>query len=121
MKNLAIITISSIILLFNSANAQYNGPSNTSKTTTIEAIKKNASQLDKTDALVKVEGFVIQKINKDTYWFQDATGKILVEIDQKDLPSFPFDDKTKLIIIAEVDYDLLEEVELEVETIQIAQ
>ena len=121
MKTLSTLIISTSILFINSSYAQYNGPSTTTETTTVVQVKKNASQLDKTDALVKLTGTVIKKINKDTYWFADATGQILVEIDQKDLPAFAFDENTKVTIIAEVDYDVLEEVELEVEIIHLAQ
>ena len=41
----------------------------------------------------------------------------MLEIDKKDMPERPFNDTTKLIIIGEVDYDVLEEVEIEVEEI----
>lgn len=121
MKNvLKSIGLVALLFVFNSGFSQYQGPSFTGEITTVANVKANAASLDKTDALVKLKGYVIEKINKDTYWFKDETGKILVEIDDKDLPTFTFDEKTQIIIIAEVDYDLLEEVELEVEVIQLA-
>ncbi|MFD1551118.1 hypothetical protein DNU06_04030 [Putridiphycobacter roseus] len=113
----------SLIILFSTsvaAFAQYTGPNSTNKTLTVLEVKKNAAQLDKSDTNVKLSGYVIEKINKDTYWFQDATGKVLIEIESKYLPTINFDEKTKINIIAEVDYDELEEVELEVEHLEIA-
>lgn len=108
-----------VVFLANTGIAQYKGPSST-KVYTVKQIKESASQLDKTDAIVKIEGFIIDRIDDDTYWFQDATGKIQVEIEKDQIPEFPFDEKTKLIIVGEVDYDVLEEVEIEVEFIQLA-
>lgn len=98
--------------------AQYTGPGSDGKLYTCAEIKENAASLDKSDALVQVEGFVIERVNKEDYWFQDDSGRILIEIDKKDLPDRPFDEKTPLIIIGEVDYDVLEEVEIEVKEIQ---
>jgi len=68
---------------------------------------------------VKLQGFIVQQINGDTYWFQDATGKIKIEIEKKDLPAEPFDEKSEVIITGEVDHDLLEGTEIEIEHIEI--
>lgn len=120
MKTMNWIVGVVVVLLTNTGIAQYKGPTST-KLYTVKQIKESASQLDKSDALVKIEGYIIDRINDDTYWFQDATGKIQVEIEKDQIPKFPFDDKTKLIIVGEVDYDVLEEVEIEVEFIQLAE
>lgn len=106
------------LLIGSQAVAQYTGPGSAGKLYTCAEIKENASGLDKSDALVQLEGFIIERVSKEDYWFQDDTGRILLEIDEKDLPEKPFDDKTPLIIIGEVDYDVLEEVEVEVEEVQ---
>lgn len=84
----------------------------------VEEILKNAPQLDKTDVLVKIEGYIIERVNVDTYWFQDATDKIQVEIEKYLFPGFQFERKAKFIIVGEVDYDALEGVDIEVEFIQ---
>lgn len=101
---------------------QYKGPGSADKTDriySVKEIKDDASRLDRSDILVKVKGYIIMQISKDTYEFKDATGTLQVEIDKKKLPAKPFDDKTELIIIGEVDYDLLEPVELEAEQVLI--
>lgn len=109
--------IMAIIALFvtTELKAQFTGPGSNDKLYTVKEIKANASRLDKTDALVKIKGFIIEKINNDTFWFQDSTDKILVEIGKKHIPVTPFNEKTEVILIGEVDYDLLEGVEIEVE------
>lgn len=101
------------------AQAQYKGPGANSQVMTVKDINNKASRLDRSDTLVKIQGFVIQQINGDTFWFQDATGKIKVEIEKKQLPAVPFNEKTELIIIGEVDYDLLEGTEIEAKQVEI--
>lgn len=97
--------------------AQFQGPTSLDKIYTVKEIKENASKLDRSDQLVKVKGFIIKQINKDDYTFQDSTGTIRVELKKKYMPEQPFDEKTELIMICEVDSDMLEGVELEVEEI----
>jgi len=109
---LFILTVSSI------ANAQYKGPGPTDKTYTVKEIIDNASYLDRTDAIVKVQGYIIKQINSDKYEFRDQTGTIRVEIDKKRMPNTTFDEKTELILIGEVDKDLFEAVEIEVKKIE---
>jgi uncharacterized protein (TIGR00156 family) len=98
---------------------QYTGPGSASamKIYSVKEVKEQASQLDQNDTLVKLQGYIVEQINKDTYWFEDSTGRIWVEIDEDDLPKEPFDEKTELTIVGEVDHDLLEEVKVEVERI----
>lgn len=118
MKKTVVIRIMAlfaiIIASHNLVYGQFTGTGSVVKFYTIQEVKDNASKLDKSDELVKVKGFVVKQINKDTYEFQDSTGTITVEIDKKRLPDIPFDEKTELVIIGEVDKDLLEPVEIEV-------
>lgn len=99
--------------------AQYKGPGAAGKLLTVKEVTKSAYKLDRHDTLVKLQGFITEQINGDTYWFQDTTGKIRIEIEKDQLPAIPFDDKTKLYIVGEVDYDLLEGTEIEVEHLEI--
>lgn len=104
-------------LLSVTVHAQYTGPGAKIELSTVEEIIENASKLDKSDKQVKLNGFVIEQINNDTFWFQDKTGKVRVEIDKKQIPTIPFNEKTKVLIIGEVDYDLLEGCEIEVDVL----
>jgi len=101
--------------IFGVASAQYTGPGSEAKTQTIKDVLDAALKLDRKDTMVKIKGFVVEKIKDEEYWFKDETGKIKIEIDNKHLPDSPFDEKTELIITGEVDYDLLEGTEIEVE------
>lgn len=118
MKTIVILFITSIFAIsINSVFGQFQGPATLDKIYTVKEIKENASKLDRSDQLVKVKGFIIKQINKDDYTFQDSTETIRVELKKKYMPVQPFDDKTELIMICEVDFDMLEGVELEVEEI----
>lgn len=96
---------------------QYKGPGATDKIYQVKEIIDNASRLDRSDALVKVQGFIVKQINAEEYEFKDKTGTIKLEIDKERLPNRTFDDKTELIIVGEVDNDIFEPVEIEVKEI----
>ena len=120
MKHLKVIIIFVCYFSFNQAEAQFTGEGsiNNKEIKTIKYVKSNANKLDRSDLLVKLKGHITEQINHEDFWFRDSTGKIKIEIDLKNMPQTPFNDKTELIIIGEVDADWLEGVELEVEQIQ---
>ncbi len=109
---LVSMTMISIIIL-----GQYQGPGVSDKTYTVKEVKANAIQLDRSDALVKVKGFITKQINGEDYEFKDSTGILRVEIDRKRMPQKPFDETTELILYGEVDYDILRPVELDVKQV----
>ena len=77
---------------------QFQGKQVKNKTYTVSEIKKNATMLDRTDAIVKVKGNIIQQLNSETYVFMDKTGIIRAKIEKKVLPKVPFDE-TDLILV----------------------
>ena len=105
------------LVLFIPAQAQYTGPGSEIKFHTIKEVKDDAIKLDRKDTYVRVKGFIIERVNDEDYVFQDSTGKIRVEIEDKYFPGFHIDENTEVIITAEVDYDLLDGTELEVEKV----
>jgi len=120
MKQLSKILVAGLFMIIaGSAQAQYKGAGSTSKLFSVKEITEQASKLDRSDAVVKIQGFIIEKISGDKYWFQDATGKICIEIDHKKLPTVPFDEKTKLVISGEVDNDFLGGIEIEAKQVEI--
>jgi uncharacterized protein (TIGR00156 family) len=122
MKTIKTILMAAAFFGFTAmAAAQYSGPDSSLKTATVKNVQENASQYDKDDTMVQLRGFITEKVSKDMYRFKDSSGTIVVEIDDEDLPAFKFDDKTKVILTAEVDDDLFEDVEVEVEKVEKAQ
>ena len=116
-----MIKIKFIIMMFilaglnGTSYAQYTGPSSTDRLLTVKEVKERASQLDKSEELVRVKGFIVKQLNKDTYQFQDSTGTLKIELKKRYMPVEPFNDKTEVIITGEVDYDFLDGTEIEVE------
>lgn len=116
MKNILLVVVL-FLGIATGIKAQYTGPGSEIKLSTIEQVKKDAMKLDRKDALVRIKGTIAEQLNDEDFIFQDKTGKIQIEIDDKFMPDFPFDENTEVIITAEVDYDLLNGTELEVEKI----
>ncbi len=120
MKTIKLIVATLVFVVFGvSSYAQYTGPGATTEKTTIKAVLADASKLDRNDTRVKLTGNIVEQINNDTYWFKDETGKIKIEISKKHMPETPFNEKSTVSIIGEVDYDLLEGTEIEVEQITV--
>lgn len=96
---------------------QFQGKQVKNKTYTVSEIKKNATMLDRTDAIIKVKGNIIQQLNSETYVFMDKTGVIRAKIEKKALPKVPFDENTDLILVGEIDNDIFEPIEIEVKEV----
>lgn len=116
MKRLKFLFTGFIVLLFSlTALAQYSGPGPEIRLVTVKEVQDDALKLDRKDTLVKIKGFIVEKVNEEEYVFSDETGKIRVEIEEEHITGFEFDETTEVVITAEVDYDMLNGTELEVE------
>ncbi|MCG6188466.1 NirD/YgiW/YdeI family stress tolerance protein [Maribellus maritimus] len=99
--------------------AQYTGPGSKAQLYKVKDASDQALKLDRKDTMVKLQGYVVEQITEDNYWFQDSSGRIKIEIEKKHMPAEPFNDKTEITIVGEIDYDLLEGTEFEVKHITI--
>nr|WP_319527175.1 NirD/YgiW/YdeI family stress tolerance protein [Pseudomonas laurentiana] len=81
--------------------AGYTGPGAHSVVTVAEAHKAAD------DTPVVLQGHITQKLKNEKYEFKDATGNIIVEIDDEDLPPVAFNDKTLVKLTGEVDKGLM--------------
>lgn len=97
------------------ASAQYIGPSENTIAHNVKSI------LDKPedDQMVTLQGHLVRKTGREKYIFSDGTGEIVAEIDDKDFPQGPVDDKTKVEIYGEVDTGLRRPPEIEVEAMRV--
>lgn len=120
MKTMKMIFMSAMfVAIFGVANAQYTGPGSKAKVMTVKQVSDDALKLDRKDTKVKLEGKIVEQLGDEMYWFEDSTGKIKIEIDKKYMPATEFNHETKVVIVGEVDYDLLEGTEIEVKEVQI--
>jgi uncharacterized protein (TIGR00156 family) len=98
MKILKIILI---ILLFSAITfAGFKGPGSDIQISNVQNVK---TMNDDTEVIL--EGFLLKKISKEHYLFKDSTGKIEVEIDDKDFRGIVVTPNDKIRIKGEVDKD----------------
>ncbi|MCL2183609.1 MAG: NirD/YgiW/YdeI family stress tolerance protein [Chitinispirillia bacterium] len=67
---------------------------------TVEAAKKLPD-----DALVSLQGSIINALGNEKYSFRDSTGEIVVEIDKKVWRGISVGDKDKVEIVGEIDLE----------------
>ena len=71
------------------------------------------------DTPVVLQGHIVQRLkDHERYEFKDATGTITVEIDDEDLPTMPFNEKTQVKLIGEVDKNFMSR-EIDVDRVEI--
>ena len=79
----------------------------------------SAAQAASDDTPVVLQGHIVQRLkDHERYTFKDATGTITVEIDDEDLPLVPFNEKTLVKLIGEVDRGLMSR-EIDVDRVEI--
>lgn len=105
--------------IFSAGYAQYTGPGSSAQLYKVKDASDQALKLDRKDIMVKLQGYVVEQITDENYWFQDSSGRIKIEIEKKHMPAEPFDHKTEITIVGEMDYDLLEGTEFEVKHITV--
>ncbi|MCO6485902.1 MAG: NirD/YgiW/YdeI family stress tolerance protein [Saprospiraceae bacterium] len=99
------------------AHAQFQGPTALDKEYTVKEVRAKAAHLDRLDIAVRVRGNIVRQQDEDTYLFEDGTGMIRVDIDSDKLPDRPFNDKTVVILIGEVEYNLFGKTEINVDRV----
>lgn len=109
-----LLTALMLISLPTIALAQYTGPGSQPQVTTAAAAANAAD-----DTQVILEGKLTSQINHDTYWFQDQSGKIRVEIDRKRLPAEPINQNTHVRLHGEVDKHMSKPTEVDVKQVEI--
>ncbi len=119
MKILSAITVGLFFILLSVAEvfAGYKGP--TSSDFVKGDVKTALEASDNTP--MALEGHIISHIRKDKYYFQDDTGKIIVEIDKEDFYELEVDENTSVRLIGKIDKDFGKDIEFDVKEIEIIQ
>ena len=71
------------------------------------------------DQLVTLEGYLVEQVKHEKYTFRDATGTVLVEIDDEVFMGQRVDPKTKVRLEGEFEKDMLEKDEVDVHKLTI--
>ncbi|MCM1512653.1 MAG: NirD/YgiW/YdeI family stress tolerance protein [Oxalobacter formigenes] len=116
-KIMAVIGIALAAGLFGQAQAQYTGPGqNTAAAiTTVAGIMKNAAD----DQEVTLRGRITKKLKKEHYEFQDNTGTVRMEIDDKHFHNIRVTDKTLVEVYGEVEKDFARPLEIDVKRLTV--
>ncbi len=77
---------------------------------TVADVVKNARD----EQLVVLEGYLVEQVRHEKYTFRDATGQILVDIDDKVFAGQRVDPKTKIRIEGEFDKEFMKPDEVDV-------
>jgi uncharacterized protein (TIGR00156 family) len=95
------LLFAAILLVPAVSYAQYTGPNSKRTNFTLAELTANAKAFSKNKTLITLQGYITEQLSeKNTYVFKDETGKMNAFIPHDNLPSRPFDDKDKVLIIA---------------------
>lgn len=109
----AAATAAALMMAVAPAQAQFvGGPS-----TTISV--KQLVDTGRDDQLVTLEGYLVEQVKHEKYTFRDATGTVLVEIDDEVFMGQRVDPKTKVRLEGEFEKDMLEKDEVDVHKLTI--
>lgn len=117
MIKTAILSLALSAIAFN-ANAQaktggFEGPSAVANTTVAEAQKMSD------DTSVVLTGKIEKGLGDEKYLFSDATGSIVVEIDDEDWRGLVVKPENTVEIRGEVDRELMKDAEIDVDVVKL--
>ena len=95
----------------------FTGPGSTAPASSVADVLR--SSVD--DQIVTLRGNITRHLGGDKYMFSDGTGEIRVDIDRGELPSQPFNEKTTVEIVGEVDREFMNAIEIDVKAMRIVQ
>ena len=116
-----LLTLFAMYASMNIANAQatggFEGPSASqlAATTVQEALDLND------EAKVVLQGNIVNSLGDEKYTFKDATGEIVVEIDDEDWHGVKVTPEKTVEIIGEVDKDANEPTKIDVDAVTVKQ
>ena len=113
-----ILALLAAVAVLTTAQAQmgggFAGPGPGNSTTTV----KEALKL-RDDAWVVLQGRIVASLGDEKYTFQDATGTVMVEIDDDDWRGITVTPETTLEISGELDKELFETPKIDVKSFRV--
>ena len=101
------------------AEGQQAGFSGPGAPATLQRAQQIASAADNTPAVLT--GHLVEQVagSDDTFYFEDASGRVLVEIDQKVFGNQTVTPKDKVRLHGKVDKDVMEKTKLDVKMLEV--
>ncbi|MDE5833318.1 MAG: NirD/YgiW/YdeI family stress tolerance protein [Desulfovibrio sp.] len=112
MRFLVMIALS--LLLAMPAQAAFIGPNSGGDATTVAAAKKMRD-----DAYVTLTGNIVRRVRGDKYVFRDATGDIIIDIDEEDFRGQDVSPQNTVRIMGEIDKDFGRDAEVDVKSLRV--
>jgi uncharacterized protein (TIGR00156 family) len=125
-----IVVLIAALLLASPAHAAFTGPGSASVTqqggfagpgapVALQQAKQVGSAADNTPAVLT--GHLVEQIagTDDTFYFEDASGRVLVEIDQKVFGTKTITPKDTVRLHGKVDKDVMEQTKLDVKMLEV--
>jgi len=103
-----------VIFLSSTLFAGFSGPRVDMKVTNANEVESLGD-----DTEVLLEGYLINQVGNEKYTFKDDSGKIIVEIDQKDFRNLTITPQDKVKLYGEVDKELMEDTKVDVDYVEI--
>lgn len=107
MKTLAFAAAALSVFSIGATQAQFVGQSQ--PVTTVKQVLDNGRD----DQMVVLEGNLINQVRSDKYTLRDATGTIVVEIDDRIFAGQRVDSNTKVRVEGEIDTEIMKPNEVE--------
>lgn len=108
LKTFAAAAALASVIAVAPAQAQFVGGQ--SSVTTVKQLLDNGRD----DQLATVEGFLVKQVRHEKYLFRDASGEMLVEVDDEVFQGQRVDPKTKVRLDGELERDFMEKDKLDV-------
>lgn len=118
MKKL-FVTMLAVLFSFSSAHAQVNGGFEGPRASESPLSTVQEAMTMEDDAHVVLQGKIINSLGDEKYTFKDASGEIVIEIDDEDFNGVKVTPEDTLEIVGEVDKDLNEPVQIDVKSFSV--
>ena len=121
-KILAATSLALVMALGGNAMAKKHHPHNGGFTGPgIEVMTISEVMNMKDDAPVKLTGKIQKSLGNEKYLFKDTTGTIIIEIDDEDWNGINATPETEIVIVGEVDKGMLQDAEIDVDSVALKQ
>ncbi len=117
MKKIASIAISMIFCL--SASLAQTGGGFVGPGTAVQGTTVQQALSMRDDTPVTLTGKIVSSLGDEKYLFRDATGEIIIEIDDEDWRGITVTPETTLEIVGEVDKELLGRTKIDVDSFSV--
>ena len=115
MKTL-FFTLLALVASFNLAHAQLAGGFDGPRAPSMAPITIKEALSMRDDAIVVLEGKIVHSLGDEKYLFKDATGEVIIEIDDEDWHGVKVTPEDTLEIVGEVDKELFETTKIDVKS-----